>query len=218
MTRTTARLTGLTAALLAGAFVLAGCADDDTDAVGHGSMMNGSSSSADSSADSSAVQAEFNDADVAFARGMIPHHRQAIAMAELAEGRAADPRVLDLATRIQAAQDPEIETMSGWLEDWDADGGHMDHGMGGGMGGMDHGEGGMMSEGDMHALMSATGPEFDRLFLEQMIVHHQGAVEMAAEHSANGRNKEALELAQSIRDSQNAEIAEMQQLLTELGG
>ena len=126
MTRTTTRLTGLTAALLAGALVLTGCADD-TDAAGHGSMMNGSSSSANSSA----AQGEFNDADVALAREMIPHHRQAIAMAELAEGRAADPRVLDLAARIQAAQGPEIETMTGWLQDWGADGSHMDDGMGG---------------------------------------------------------------------------------------
>lgn len=217
MTRTTARLTSLTAALLAGALVLAACADDDNDAAGHGSMMNDTGSSASSSAE----QAEFNDADVAFAREMIPHHRQAIAMAQLAEGRAADPRVLDLATRIQAAQDPEIETMTGWLQDWDADGGHMNGGMGSmdhGDGGMDHGEGGMMSPDDMHALMSATGPEFDRLFLSGMIVHHQGAVEMAADLSANGRNAEALALAEAIRDSQNAEIAEMQQLLTELGG
>ncbi|MGY2080630.1 DUF305 domain-containing protein [Modestobacter sp. SYSU DS0657] len=214
MTRTTARLTGLTAALLAGALILAGCAGDDTDAAGgHGSMMNDSSYSAE--------QAESNDADVAFAQGMVPHHRQAIAMAELVEGRAADPRVLDLAARIRAAQDPEIETLTGWLQDWDADGGHMDDGTGGmdhGEGGVDHGEGGMMSEQDMHALMDATGPEFDRLFLEQMIVHHQGAVEMASDHSANGRDTEALALAQSIRDSQNAEIAEMQRLLTELGG
>ncbi len=213
MTRTTARLTGLTAALFAGALVLAGCADDDSDAAGHGSMMNGSSPSAGSSAE----QTEFNDADVAFAREMIPHHRQAIAMSELARGRAADPRVLDLAARITAAQGPEIETMTGWLRDWDAGAGHMDDSAGG-MGGMGHGEGGMVSPDDMHALMSATGPEFDRLFLSGMIAHHQGAVEMAAELSANGRNAEALALAESIRDSQNAEIAEMQQLLTELGG
>ncbi|SOC46307.1 Uncharacterized conserved protein, DUF305 family [Blastococcus aggregatus] len=210
MTRTTARLTGLTAALFAGALVLAGCADDDSDAAGHGSMTHGSSASAGSSAE----QAEFNDADVAFAREMIPHHRQAIAMAELAQGRAADPRVLDLAARIQAAQDPEIETMTGWLHDWDADAGHMDDSMGG----MDHGEGGMMSEGDMQALMAATGPEFDRLFLSGMIAHHQGAVRMATEEAENGRATEALALARSIDDSQNAEIAEMQQLLTELGG
>jgi uncharacterized protein (DUF305 family) len=211
MTRTTARLTGLTAALFTGTLVLAGCADGDS--AGHGSMTNGGTSSTSSSAE----QGEFNDADVAFARGMIPHHRQAIAMAELARGRAADPRVLDLAARIQAAQDPEIETMTGWLQSWGADAGHLDDGMGG-MGGTDHGESGMMSEGDMHALMAATGPEFDRLFLTGMIAHHQGAVRMTTEASADGRDAEALALAGSIRDSQNAEIAEMQQLLTELGG
>lgn len=230
MTRSTARLTGFTAALLTGALALAGCAGG-TDAGGHGSMMTDSSSSAGSSAG----EARFDDADVAFAREMIPHHRQAIAMARLAEGRAADPRVLDLAARIEAAQDPEIETMSGWLETWGVDGDHMDGGMddggpmdGGvddGMGGMDHrqggmehGEGGMMSPDDMHALMAATGAEFDRLFLSGMIAHHEGAVQMATEEAANGRNPEALALAGSIRDSQNAEIAEMQQLLTELGG
>lgn len=237
MIRSTARLTGLTAALLAGALVLAGCAGDDTDAGGPGSTMNGSSSSASSSA----AQADVNDADVTFAQKMIPHHRQAIAMAELAEGRAADPRVLDLAARVLAAQGPEIETMTSWLEDWDADAGHMgsrmdddmdsrmdddmdshmDDGMGSmghGREGMDHGEGGMMSAGEMNALMAATGPEFDRLFLAGMIAHHQGAVEMATEQSAEGRNAEALALAEVIRDGQNAEIAEMQQVLTELGG
>ncbi|MGY1725170.1 DUF305 domain-containing protein [Blastococcus sp. SYSU DS0533] len=216
MTRTTARLTGLVAALLAGAVVLAGCADDDLDAAGHGSMTNGSTPSAGSSAD----RAAFDDADAAFAREMIPHHRQAIAMAELAEGRAADPRVLDLATRIRAAQGPEIETLTGWLEDWDADGGHTDVGKGGmdHPDDMDHGDGGMMSADDMHALMSATGAEFDRLFLSGMIAHHQGAVGMAAGLSADGRNAEALALAASVRESQNAEIAEMQHLLTELGG
>jgi uncharacterized protein (DUF305 family) len=119
MTRTTARLTGLTAAPFAGALVLTGCADDDSDAAGHGSMMNDGSSSAGSSA----PQSELSDADVAFARDMIAHHRQAIAMAELAGGRAADPRVLDLAARIRAAQDPEIETMTGWLQDRGSDGG-----------------------------------------------------------------------------------------------
>ncbi|MDP5182111.1 DUF305 domain-containing protein [Blastococcus sp. BMG 814] len=206
MTRTTARLTGLTAALLTGALVLAGCADDP-DAAGHGSMMSGSSSPAGASAE----QAQFDDADVAFAREMIPHHRQAIAMAELAEGRATDPRVLDLTARIQAAQDPEIQTLTGWLDQWGAD--HMD-----GMGhdGMGHGAG-MMSERDMHALMSAGGTEFDRRFLEQMIVHHTGAVQMAETQIADGRDADAIALAEAIRDSQSAEIAEMQQLLANLG-
>ena len=184
MTRTTARLTGLAGALVAGTLLLAGCADDSSDPVHNGPRMGNSDTSTSTSG---SAEGTFNDTDVAFARDMIPHHQQAIQMARLAEGQAEDPRVRDLADRIEAAQQPEIETLSGWLGDWDADPGHMDDGMGG--------MGGMMSEQDMHSLMNATGAEFDRLFLEQMTVHHQGAVEMA-----------------------EAEIAEMEQLLTELGG
>ena len=88
----------------------------------------------------------------------------------------------------------------------------MDHG------GMDHGSGGMMSEQDMQALTSATGAEFDRLFLTQMIAHHTGTVEMAQTEAADGSNPAALGMAESIRDSQSAEIAEMERLLAELGG
>jgi len=204
MTRTTARLAG---ALVAGTLLLAGCSGDSTDTAHDGPMMD-SSDTADSSSDG--ASASFNDTDVAFARDMIPHHQQAIQMARMAAGQAEDPRVLDLAGRIEAAQQPEIETLSGWLEEWNSDSGHMDDGMGG--------MGGMMSEQDMHALMNATGAEFDRLFLEQMIVHHEGALQMAETEITDGQNADAIALAESIRDSQNAEIAEMEQLLTELGG
>jgi uncharacterized protein (DUF305 family) len=207
MTRTTARLTRLAAALVAGALALTACGDD-TDA-GHSSMGNSDTSA---SAESSA-EADFSDADVTFAAGMIPHHQSAIEMAQLAEGRAADPRVLDLAARIEAAQSPEIETLSGWLEQWGAaDESDVDHG------GMNHGSGGMMSEQDMQALTNATGAEFDRLFLTQMIAHHTGALEMAQAELSSGSNTDALAMAESIRDSQSAEIAEMEQLLAEMGG
>ena len=207
MTRTTARSTRLATALVAGALVLAACGDD-SDA---GPESTGSSDSSTAAEPSAA--ADFSDADVTFAAGMVPHHESAIEMAQLAEGRAADPRVLDLAARIEAAQGPEIEILSGWLEQWGADEEDgMDHG------GMDHGPGGMMSEQDMPALMGATGAEFDRMFLTQMIEHHRDAVQMAETEAAQGRNSGALGMAESIRDSQSAEIAEMEQLLTELGG
>jgi uncharacterized protein (DUF305 family) len=203
----TARLTRLAAALVAGVLTLTACGDGDD--AGHSSMgSNDTSASAESSA-----EADFSDADVTFAAGMIPHHQSAIDMAQVAEGRAADPRVLDLAARIEAAQGPEIEILSGWLDQWGADGeSEMDHG------GMDHGSGGMMSEQDMQALMNATGAEFDRLFLTQMIAHHTGAVEMAQAELSEGSNTDALAMAESIRDSQSAEIAEMEQLLAEMGG
>lgn len=207
MTRTTTRLTRLATALVAGALVLTACGDD-TDA-GHDSM-GGSDTSA--SAEPSA-EADFSDADVTFAAAMIPHHQSAIEMAQLAEGRAADPRVLDLAARIEAAQSPEIETLSGWLEQWGADG---ETGMD--QGSMDHDSGGMMSEQDMQTLTNATGADFDRQFLTLMIAHHTAAVEMAQTELSSGSNTEALAMAESIRDSQSAEIAEMEQLLTELGG
>ena len=197
-------------ALLAGALVLAGCADDSV--ASHMDSME--SGSAESTSTSDSQNAAFNDADVTFAQGMIPHHQQAIEMAQMAESRAEDSRVLDLASRIEAAQQPEIDTLTGWLEEWGAE----DSGMEGmDHGGMDHG-GGMMSEEDMSALMAASGAEFDRLFLEQMIEHHTGAVEMAVTESAEGQNTDAIAMAETIRDMQNAEIAEMRQLLPELGG
>jgi uncharacterized protein (DUF305 family) len=210
MTRTTAHLIRLATALVAGALVLTACGDD-TESV-HDSMgSSDTSAGAEPSAEPSA-EADSTDADVTFAAEMIPHHRSAIEMAQLAESRAADPRVLDLAARIAAAQGPEIEILSGWLEQWGADEET------GRDGGMDHDSGGMMAGEDMQALENATGAEFDRLFLTLMIAHHTGAVEMAQTEAAEGRNSGALGMAESIRDSQSAEIAEMEQLLTELDG
>jgi uncharacterized protein (DUF305 family) len=209
MTRTTPRLGGLAAVLLTGTLVLAGCGEESTGAGGHGSTNHSSTP-----AGASTGEATSNDADVTFAAGMIPHHEQAVEMAELARSRAADPRVLDLADRIEAAQGPEIDTLTGWLEQWGAEEemGGADHGE------MGHGADGMMSEQEMQALTDASGPEFDRLFLELMIEHHRGAVEMAVTEAADGRNADAIAMAETIRDTQNAENAEMQQLLTELGG
>jgi uncharacterized protein (DUF305 family) len=207
MTRTTARLGRLAGALTVGILVLTGCAENSSDAAHHGATTGNSDASA-------GAEVTVNDADVTFAQKMIPHHQQAIEMAQLTEGRAADPRIFDLAGRIQAAQQPEIDTLTRWLADGAADTGGADHG------GTDHGNGmaGVMSEQDMQALMNARAAEFDRLFLEQMIVHHTGAVEMAMTESVDGENTDALAMAESIRDTQNAEIAEMQQLLNELGG
>jgi uncharacterized protein (DUF305 family) len=206
MTRTTARLTGT---LLAGTLLLAGCADDSSNTAHSGSMASHDSASSSASARS---EDAFNDADVTFAQQMIPHHQSAIAMAQLAQGRAEDPRVLNLAGRIEAAQVPEIDTLTGWLAEWGiSDTGSTDDGMGG----MDHGEG-MMSEQDMTALMNTSGAEFDRMFLEQMIEHHSGAVDMAVTEVADGQNPDAIAMAETIRDTQNAEIAEMRQLLTEI--
>lgn len=150
--------------------------------------------------------ASHNDQDVMFAQMMIPHHRQAIEMSKLAPTRASMPEVKRLAKAIEAAQDPEIQKMTGWLRTWGA--------QPPGDAGMDHGEGhGMMPEADMHKLEGLSGRAFDKAFLKMMIDHHQGAVVMATTEQRAGAFAEAKSMAASIIRSQSAEITQMRQLL-----
>lgn len=162
------------------------------------------------------ASANYNATDIGFAQGMIPHHAQAIEMADLALANTTNPDVLALANKIKAAQSPEIEKLSGWLRQWgqtvpSSTDGSMDHDMSG-MGGMMMD--GMMSQADMDRLETSTGTEFDRLWLELMIQHHEGAVKMSNTEVADGKNPEAIALAQSIISSQQAEITAMEALLT----
>jgi uncharacterized protein (DUF305 family) len=150
-----------------------------------------------------------------FVTMMIPHHQQAIDMADILLAKdGADPRVIELAEQIKAAQGPEIDKMLGWLEDWGVDY-NPDS-----MGGMDHGSMGgddsMMSEEDMTLLENADAAEASRLFLKQMIVHHEGAVDMAQTALDDAQNPDVLDLAQQVIDDQTAEITEMQELLGQL--
>ncbi|WP_454300523.1 DUF305 domain-containing protein [Salana multivorans] len=161
----------------------------------------------------SATEAEdvHNDADTMFAQMMIVHHEGAIEMADLAVEKADSEEVRSLAERISAAQGPEIEKMTSWLEAWGEETSPM-----GGMEGMDHGDmdmEGMSQEEAMADLESMSGAEFDQRFLELMIAHHRGAVDMAQEELDGGENPQALDLAQKIIDDQEREIAEMEQLL-----
>ena len=162
-----------------------------------------------------------NEADVTFAQQMIPHHQQAIEMADLAESRAESQEVKELAADIKAAQGPDIETLTGWLEDWDEEVPDADMSD---MSGMDHsgmdmssdgssGMTGMMSEEDMTALEAASGADFDQMWLTMMIEHHQGAIEMAQTEQTEGEFDAAVELAEEIESAQTAEIAMMQDLL-----
>ncbi|MFD8563590.1 DUF305 domain-containing protein [Streptosporangium canum] len=165
--------------------------------------------------------ASFNEADVTFAQTMITHHKQAVKMAELAEERAKNPEVKDLAAKIKAAQEPEIATMTGWLSEWgkpETPSGGEEHDMSPmpseGMGG--HGMPGMMTDEDMKKLEAAKGAEFDRMFLQMMTAHHKGAIEMAKTEQARGANPQAKKLAKTIETTQQAEIKEMQRLLDQL--
>ena len=202
------------AAVAAAALVAGGCSsDDDSDGTSGMDMGSDSSESTTTSAETSEIpsDAEFIQADVDFAQGMIPHHAQAIEMADMAIAQSDSAEVTDLAERIRAAQDPEIEQLTTWLEDWGQDVPDremsMDHDMG------DMSMDGMMTQDQMGEMAAATGAEFDRMFLEMMIVHHEGAVSMAEDEVANGKYEPAIEMAQSIIDGQSAEIDEMNQLL-----
>ncbi|MGJ9422248.1 DUF305 domain-containing protein [Aeromicrobium sp. CF3.5] len=158
--------------------------------------------------DDSSAEAGFNSADVTFATDMIPHHRQATEMAALAASRTENAEVLDLADRIGAAQDPEIDTMSSWLESWGED-------VPEDMSGMDDMSSmpGMMSGDQMSRLRDSSGEAFDQLFLTMMVEHHEGAVEMAQTEQTDGMSTDAVSLATEIEQTQTAEITEMMKLL-----
>jgi uncharacterized protein (DUF305 family) len=160
----------------------------------------------------------FNDADIAFATDMIPHHAQALLMVDLVRQHDVDPAVTDLADQISAAQTPEIETMADWLEEWGepVPATQRDHAHGDGdMGGMDMGDEmpGMMSNDELDELEHASDAEFQDLWLQMMIEHHEGAIEMAGTEIADGEWADAIAMAKGIRDGQQAEIDQMQQLL-----
>jgi len=152
-----------------------------------------------------------NDADVTFAQGMIAHHEQAVEMARMAPKKSKNTQVTDLASRIVAAQGPEIDKMKGWLENWDkpvkAGGGHNMSGMGGASGG------GMMTDSDMAMLDKAEGPAFDKQFLTMMIEHHKGAIVSADLELKQGKFADAQALARDIIAAQQKEITEMEGLL-----
>jgi uncharacterized protein (DUF305 family) len=193
--------------VLASAALLGACSSSDSP-----SAMDHSSSVPAPAPASSTQVAGHNADDVAFAQQMVPHHNQALDMAKLVPSRSTNPKVLDLASRIEKAQDPEIQQMQSWLTAWGA-------GMPGmtqeSMPGMNHEMPGMMSGEDMKKLEGAKGAEFDKMWLDMMIRHHQGAIDMAKTELAKGGNAEAKALAQKIIDAQQAEITEMQSLLTQ---
>ncbi|MDX3106687.1 DUF305 domain-containing protein [Nonomuraea angiospora] len=207
---TNMRIPAATAAAGAVLALVAGCGGAGSGSTGSDMAAMSSSAPAATTASASPAAA-FNDADVMFAQMMIPHHQQAVEMADLAGTRAADKEVKELAAKIKAAQDPEIQTMKGWLTAWGkpmpSEG--MDHGMG-------HDMPGMMSEEDMKKLEAAKGGAFDRQFAELMIAHHNGAIEMARTEQAQGSNAEAKELAKTIETAQQAEVAQLREILDRL--
>ncbi|MBY8874740.1 DUF305 domain-containing protein [Micromonospora sp. PLK6-60] len=147
----------------------------------------------------------YNELDVWFVRMMIPHHRQALEMAELAPQRSTDPRILAVADRIRASQGPEVDVMRGWLQarrlSTDAPG-------------HDHGSmRGMQSPDAMRRLAAARGAEFDRLFVRMMTAHHQGAVTMAVDLLKVGADLTLAQFANDVATEQGIEIDRMRELV-----
>lgn len=192
---------------------LAACTSDETDtthdttsAVEQGTSTPGESATTGAAEGS----AQPSEADVMFARMMIPHHQQAVEMSDILMAKDGVPgQVVELAGEIASAQGPEIEQLTTWLGQWgeptqpeDSHGGHD-------MSEME----GMLSEQELQELANAPGPEAARLFLEQMITHHEGAVAMAETEVADGTYPPAVDLARSIIDTQQQEIDTMRQML-----
>ena len=203
---------GLAGGMLALSLALAGCGDASTTPAAAPAAPAPASAAAPSSVDE-----PFNEADVAFAQMMIPHHREAVEMAELPNDRAEDPEVKALAEQIRAAQEPEIAQLTGFLNAWGAEVPPSNS-----MEGMDHGSmpstsgpsdtGGMMTPAQMEQLRNATGAGFDQMFLTMMIEHHRSAISGAQKEIAQGSNPDAKELAEKIVADQTAEISRMQQM------
>lgn len=217
---------------------LTACGDSDTDQ-GLATTTSAAVASASESAENGVE--EHNDADIAFVEGMVPHHSQAIEMSDIVLAKqGVDPRVVELAQQIKAAQGPEIEQMNSWLTAWGRtpaaattagmdmpDGSMPMSGMdmpeappatsGMDMPGMEGGEmEGMMSAEDMQSLSGAQGAEAAKLFLTQMIEHHKGAITMAQTEVADGQNAQAKAMAQNIITTQEQEITTMEEILPTL--
>ncbi|MCM0616568.1 DUF305 domain-containing protein [Paenarthrobacter sp. TYUT067] len=204
----TKKFVPLAATAVAAVIALAGCGSSGgsgSSATSMPGMDNGNSSSSTSTPAANA--SAHNSADVMFAQMMIPHHAQAVEMSDMILKKQDVPaEVTALATRIKDAQGPEIEKMTGWLQGWgeptQVPTGHS----------MD----GMMGAEDMTKLEAAQGVEAAKLFLTQMIAHHEGAVTMAKTETTDGKDPAAVQLGKDIVSAQEAEIKEMQTLLASL--
>lgn len=158
-------------------------------------------------------QPAHTEADVAFVTNMIPHHQQALAMTAMVEERTASERLPLLAERIEVSQIDEIAQLEHWLSERgeSVPDGHAHHGH--------HAElmPGMLTEAELAKLRSAEGRRFDRLFLEYMIRHHQGAVVMVEEllTGGGGQEPDVFQLANHIESDQLVEIARMKRMLVD---
>lgn len=200
----------ITAVAAVTALALSACTNDGDDTT-TGTASPASTAAVEASAtDASDESAAHSEADVMFAQMMMPHHQQAIEMSDIVLAKDGIPDdVTRLAEEIKNAQGPEIQQLTEWLAQWgepaEAQDGHD-------MSTMD----GMLTSDELQKLSDAEGTDAARLFLEQMIAHHEGAITMAEDEVADGTYQPAVDLAQTIIDTQQQEIDTMRDLLNSL--
>jgi uncharacterized protein (DUF305 family) len=166
----------------------------------------------------------FTEADVRFVQGMVPHHAQALVMTELVRQRSRDDGIQQLALRMDISQRDEIALMERWLRDRDRapmGPGHAFPPQGDAMEAMGDDAPmrmpGMLTAAQLDQLSAATGAGFDRLFLELMIQHHEGAIAMVEElfsTRGGGQGSEIFQLASHIDADQRMEIDRMRAMLS----
>jgi uncharacterized protein (DUF305 family) len=143
--------------------------------------------------------------EIMFAQMMIPHHEQAISMSETALKKSRNQAILKLSNQIKSLQGTEKSQLAYWLKATDSSM-TMDH---------DMQMSGMLTTKELASLKRLTGTQFDRTFLQLMIKHHQGAIEML-DLISDSRNAEAKALAKAIKSAQSKEITSMKLLLNKL--
>lgn len=166
---------------------------------------------------------QWNDADAEFMTMMVLHHAQAMEMTDLVPARSDSEQLRTFSERMHLAQRGEIGYMTDWLEERELtvpeEARAVEDGEIPSTGSHDHGEAhmpGMLTEEEITALTQAEGEDFDRLFLEGMIKHHEGALEMSAGVHVTGEDLLTQELAGHIASDQHAEIMRLEDLLAEL--
>lgn len=151
-----------------------------------------------------------NSTDVEFAEGMIPHHQQALALAALVPGRSTNPDVIKIAAGIAAQQEPEVTAMRAMMIQWQVDPPATSHHGGSTESGNQQG---MVDDATMAKLKTLKGTQFDTLWLQSMISHHQGAIAMAKVEIAHGQSQDMKVMANNIVITQESEIGDLKQLL-----
>jgi uncharacterized protein (DUF305 family) len=150
------------------------------------------------------------DADLLFLDGMVVHHQSAVAMAEIAQEVSERPEIQDLAADIIEAQNQEIEQLQQWRAEWYPEAPESD------LTGMADMPGMSMSDADMEMLREAE--DFDQMFIEMMIPHHEAAIAMAEELQETTERPELEQLTEDIITAQQAEIEQMRQWQAEWFG